>query len=108
MKQQTATAIVITGIGVAVIATVIDDLTANQAKRAPAIYVPLGGVLAAVPLLILAEVDPELAAMLGGLIGIGAILLHNKAILAITGTLKATSLPTQQPPKAQGFSQGQT
>ena len=109
MNSQTATGIVIVGVGTAVVATVIDELTADQGKRAPAIYVPLGGVLVAVPLMILADVEPQLAAMLGGLIGIGAILLHNKALLSITGTLKATSLPTQQPPKsAQNFSPGQT
>lgn len=99
MNSHTAQTIVIAGVGTAVITTVIQELTGDPTKRAPAIYVPLGGVLVIVPLLIIADVEPSLAAMLGGLIGIGALLLNAKAITSITGTLKTTSLPPSSQPR---------
>ena len=97
MKPGTSNTVVIAGVGVAVIATVIDELTNDTTKRAPAVFVPLGGVLIAVPLLILAEVEPDLAAMLAMLIMLGALTLHHKAITSITSTLNTKSVPNTKP-----------
>lgn len=97
MNSDTARTVVIAGVGGAVILTVIQELTTKEQKRAPAIYVPIGGVLVMIPLLILADIEPSLAAMIGALIGVGALLLNSKVITTITGTLNTQNLPPNNP-----------
>jgi hypothetical protein len=104
MKPQTATVLVIGGVGTAVITSVIKEVTGPSAKRAPAIYIPIGGVLASVPLLILADVEPGLAGMLGALIGLGALLLNSSELSAITNAINPNTKLPPPPPKVKASS----
>lgn len=101
MNSSTAQTVIIAGVGLAVITTVIKELTSDNTKRAPAIFVPLGGVLVAVPLLVIADVQPDIAGMLGGLIGLGALVYNSGSINSITKGLNTAKLPPNQNPSSQ-------
>lgn len=103
MQSNTAIILVIGGVGFAVITTTIKEVTTDNTKRSPAIYVPIGGVLAAIPLLILADVEPDLAGMIGALIGLGAFLLNGDQI---TKLANATNPATKLPPSDKQLGTG--
>lgn len=99
MKHDTAVTLVLVGIGTAVITSTIKEVTGSNNKRTPAVYIPIGGVLAAVPLLIMADIDPDLAGMFGGLIGLGALLINGGQLNVFAkATNPQTKLPPNSPP----------
>jgi len=73
MNEATADGLIIASLAGTIVFTTIERVTTDTTSRGPTMTVVIGGVLVAIPLLILADIEPGLAAAFAGLIFLGSV-----------------------------------
>jgi hypothetical protein len=84
MSPEGAKILVILGLGTAVISTTVSEI--QNGHRAPSFYVPLGGALVAIPLLIMSDFEPNIAGGLALLILVSSLVYSGGSIMSAVNT----------------------
>lgn len=89
MNSDTAEGLIIALIGGTVVLTTIDKVTSDKATSGPTLVNVLGGVAVAVPLLIVSDFEPGLAALFAFLIFTGKLLTSQDVLSKISDVFTA-------------------